>query len=61
MDETAKGTDGRKEEERRVYSMHFTPRILIEEDPMEPESDGPSAAANCIVSNFKPLKAFLPK
>ena len=40
MDETAKGTDGRKEE-RRVYSMHFTPRILIEEDPMEPESDGP--------------------
>ena len=45
MDETAKGrTDagGRREEERRVYSMHFTPRILIE-DPMEPESGhGPS-------------------
>ena len=30
-------------EERRVYSMHFTPRILIEE-PMEQESAGLFAA-----------------
>ena len=46
MDETAKGkrTEGRKEGRKRVYSMHFTPRILIE-DPMEPESDGLSTAS----------------